>query len=323
MLEAVGVGQDDEAVYRAALAAPASTCEVLADHVNREAAEVRRSVLRLADLGLVVCTEPEQRVLPSRPDVAIDVLVAQQRAELDQAQAAAKSLLSEMQTPEQYKPESLVEVIVGRAKIAARFEQLVASTESELRVLDRPPYATPTEGSDKAVRGLMREGVRVLGIYSPDSLDMDGAVDEAYSAAEAGEESRVHPKVPMKLAVFDNDAALLPLAAGHWVDSALVVHPCALLDALVELFQVLWEQAHPVVSNVPGEGRGTQAGFDGGVDAKLVTALAAGLKDDAIARQVGMSSRTVGRRVATLMDELGARTRFQAGIYAERHGLLR
>lgn len=207
--------------------------------------------------------------------------------------------------------ENLVEVIVGQQAIADRFAQLLNETQERLLVLDRPPYAAETEQSDSRVRGLLREGVKVRGIYSPDSLDVPGGVDEAYSAADAGETSRVHPQVPMKLAVFDNTAALLSLSVGQLVDSALVVHPCALLDALIEMFSLLWEQAVPVVP----------AKLDP-LDARLMTLLAAGFKDDAIARHLALSSRTVGRRVAELMETLGSRTRFQAGVHAQRRRLL-
>jgi hypothetical protein len=179
-------------------------------------------------------------------------------------------------------------------------------------VLDRPPYASQVDESDNRVRGLLGDGVVVRGIYSPDSFDVPGGVDEAYSAADAGETSRVHPQVPMKLAVFDRKAALLPLAVDQLVDTALVVHPCALLDALIEMFSLLWDQAVPVVP-------ATKTDL---LDARLMTLLAAGFKDDAIARQLGLSSRTVGRRVAELMETLGARTRFQAGIHAQRRHLL-
>ncbi len=41
-----------------------------------------------------------------------------------------------------------------------------------------------------------------------------------------------------------------------------------------------------------------------------------------IARQVGVSQRTVERFVRTILDDLGASTRFQAGAQAERAGLL-
>ena len=50
--------------------------------------------------------------------------------------------------------------------------------------------------------------------------------------------------------------------------------------------------------------------------------LASGLKDEAIARQLGIGERTVRRRVAELADRLGARTRMQLGIQAVRQGWL-
>ena len=50
----------------------------------------------------------------------------------------------------------------------------------------------------------------------------------------------------------------------------------------------------------------------------LLQQLAAGAKDEQIARTLGLSLRTVRRRVADLMIELGADTRFQAGVEAVR-----
>ncbi|WP_328993985.1 LuxR C-terminal-related transcriptional regulator [Kribbella sp. NBC_01245] len=310
MLETVGVAAAEEEVYRALLAAPGSTGDELAGRLGRSPAEVALSVEELEALGLV--SRNGDQLVPARPDVAIGVLIARQRAELDKVQAEAQTMLSEVRAHERYRPENLVEVIVGQEAIAARFAQLLEGTERELLVLDRPPYAARVDESDQAVRGLMREGVVVRGIYSPDSLDVPGGVDEAYSAADAGETSRVHPQVPMKLAVFDAKAALLPLSVDELVDSALVVHPCALLDALIEMFGLLWDQAVPIVQ-APGTDQ---------LDARMMTLLAAGFKDDAIARQLTLSSRTVGRRVAELMDLLGARTRFQAGVHAQRRHLL-
>jgi hypothetical protein len=288
----------------------------LTGSIDRPVSELRASVANLEALGLVSWGADQATIVPLRPDVAVDVLAARQRADLDQAQVAARALLAELQTPERYRPENLVEVIVDQPVIAARFAQLLGATERELRVLDRPPYAAPSGQSDGTVRRLLHEGVHVMGIYSPDSLDRPGGVDEAFSAAEAGETSRVHPQVPMKLAIFDETAALLPLSVDQLIDSALVVHPCALLDALLEMFGLLWEQALPVV------GPDLVAEDADSLDARLMTMLAAGLKDDAIARQLDVSSRTVGRRVAELMNGLGARTRFQAGIHAQRRGLL-
>jgi len=54
----------------------------------------------------------------------------------------------------------------------------------------------------------------------------------------------------------------------------------------------------------------------------LVRQLASGAKDEQIARTLGLSLRTVRRRVADLMIELGVDTRFQAGAEAVRRGWL-
>ncbi|MGH3331283.1 MAG: helix-turn-helix transcriptional regulator [Nocardioidaceae bacterium] len=311
MLENIGIAPQHEAVYRALLRAPHSTVAALACSLGREEEAVGAAVRRLEDLGLLTrTTDRPPRLVPARPDAAIGVLVAQRRLELDRVEGSARTLVQEMQVQDQHRPDNLLEVVVGQQAIAARFAQLLTGTTEELLVLDRPPYASEPESSDARVRGLLGDGVTVRGIYSPDSLAVPGAVDEAYSAAGAGESSRMHPQVPMKLAVFDRSTALLPLSVDQMVDSALVVHQCSLLDALVQMFLLLWDQALPVV----------QPAGDG-VEAPLLTLLAAGLKDEAIARQLGLSSRTVGRRAADLMDLLGARTRFQAGVYAERRGL--
>lgn len=316
MLESIGVSPDDEVVYRRLLHSPGVTVADVASAMGRDESSVRAAVNRLEHLGLLNRTaDRPSRLVPARPDVAVDILVARRRVELDKAQSAARELLGEMAIAEQYRPENLVEVIVGQRAIATRFAQLLQATEKQLLVLDRPPYASQADESDANVRGLLGDGVQVRGIYSPDSLQLPGAVEEAYSAAEAGETSRVHPNVPMKLAISDRSSALLPLAVDQMVDSALVVRASALLDALVNMFDLLWDQALPVVPRPAG-------GDLDDTDKRLLTMLAAGMQDDAIARQLEVSARTVGRRVSNLMQRLGVRTRFQAGIYAVHNSLI-
>ncbi len=308
MLEPVGVTADQERVFRAMLAAPERTVEQIAVLTGMDADSVAAAVKELEVLGFVTRT-PEQppRLVPVRPDTAVDVLVSRRKLELDHVSAAAQELVREMQVQDRHRPDNLLEVVVGREAISTRFAQLLDDTSGSLLVLDRPPYAASPDASNQTVRGLLRRGLTVRGIYSPDSLDLPGAVDEAISAREAGEVSRVHPQVPMKLAIFDERAALLPLSVDQLVDSALVVHESSLLSALLEMFELLWSDAVPM---------GRRTGGD--VDERLLTLLSAGLKDEAIARQLQVSPRTVGRRIAELMEGLGARTRFQAGLFAQR-----
>ena len=54
----------------------------------------------------------------------------------------------------------------------------------------------------------------------------------------------------------------------------------------------------------------------------LLRGLAAGLTDESIGRELGMSERSVHRRIRRLQDLLASRSRFQLGIQAVRRGWL-
>jgi DNA-binding CsgD family transcriptional regulator len=92
-----------------------------------------------------------------------------------------------------------------------------------------------------------------------------------------------------------------------------VIRQPAIVQLTIELFDQYWQRA----VTVPGLGA---AGGDG--DRQLVEMLAAGAKDEQIARALGLSLRTVRRRVAALLADLGVRSRFQAGVEATRRGWL-
>jgi hypothetical protein len=55
---------------------------------------------------------------------------------------------------------------------------------------------------------------------------------------------------------------------------------------------------------------------------RVLDLLGQGVKDEAAARSLGLGVRTYRRRVAELMDALGAESRFQAGVRARELGLV-
>ena len=98
-------------------------------------------------------------------------------------------------------------------------------------------------------------------------------------------------------------------------DIALVLRPSLLLDALLDLFETMWERAAPfgtAAVSVPRSEKARRAiDFD-----RLVSLLAAGMNDKSIAQELGVSARTLERRILDLVKVLDARTRFQAGWQA-------
>ena len=79
-------------------------------------------------------------------------------------------------------------------------------------------------------------------------------------------------------------------------------------------FDQLWSHA------VTTPGFGTELALDDRT--QLLELLAGGAKDEQIARTMGVSLRTVRRRIASLLAELGVDSRFQAGMEAVRRGWL-
>jgi len=131
----------------------------------------------------------------------------------------------------------------------------------------------------------------------------------------------VAPRLPLQMLICDRKRALLPLtgAAAGGTESVVLVGPSALLDGLIEIFETYWQRSTPLWPTGRREAGGTGLSEE---EYEVLQLLAAGLKDEAIARQLGVSMRTARRRISSLITKLGVGTRFQAGIEAARHGLL-
>lgn len=57
-------------------------------------------------------------------------------------------------------------------------------------------------------------------------------------------------------------------------------------------------------------------------EARVLRLLGTGITDDVAAERLGWTPRTLRRRLRAAMDKLGASSRFQAGMLAERAGWL-
>ncbi|WP_370948455.1 response regulator transcription factor [Amycolatopsis sp. cg5] len=118
-------------------------------------------------------------------------------------------------------------------------------------------------------------------------------------------------QVPLTaVAVGQSAGALaLPTTAGRAQRFLVYQHPAA--HALVTtLLDSLWSFAKP---HRPAP-TGTQRA--------IVKLLAIGKKDENLARQLGLGLRTARKHIADILKTLGARSRFEAGVLAERNGWL-
>ncbi|WP_424535191.1 helix-turn-helix domain-containing protein [Sphaerisporangium viridialbum] len=330
LLEGLGVTGAEEGAYRALLRHGPATLTELASEAEASVAGLRRMLPRLEDLGLVARLAGRPlRLIATPPHLAVDALAARRQEEIAHSRAASALLAAEVADRPGPQPEELVEVVIGQAAVARRYLQIERNATEEMLVLVHPPYAVDLDLGEDERPPALGSRVRTRGIYGPRAFEEPGLYAHTRRSVADGEQARVG-HVPMKLAVADGRTAILPLGSeeDRAVESALVVHPSALLDALVGLFEVLWRAATPLpvgpLPPAPGEPLASLAPVAAldRFDADVLALLTAGLKDDAIARQLDISLRTVQRRVRTLCDHLGADTRFQAGLFAARQNLL-
>lgn len=319
VFESLGLTPVEESVYLALLRRRQASVPEIAQQVGESLRVVRAAAERLEDIGFVSrLVGSGTRLVATRPDVAVNALVVRRTEEFTQVRRAAERMAEEFPPELLTTPDQLLEIVTGRAAVEAQFVQLVYGVRTELLVLDRPPYAQEVASENASEDELLSRNVSVRGIYAPEAFALPGAFEQAMASIAKGEQARVHGDVPLKLAIGDRSVALLPLASDRAVDAALVVRAPMVVSALVKLFELLWVQATPLPAWDPQQ---PPAAAADDLDLRLLQLLATGLKDEAIARELGVSVRTLGRRSSALLAALGARTRFQAGLQAGRRGL--
>lgn len=312
-LGSLGISELDEGVYRALLVRPGRSVADLVDLAPRRA-DLTASLRRLEELGFVraVGTRP-RRYAPVTPESAIESLVHQRQQELLGALAMTAELTAEYRVGRHDDPGALVEILTGATAVAQRFEELQSSCTSELLLFDRPPYAAPPDNPQQ--QSVLARDVTSRTVYAPESLLREDATAYVRALVDAGEDARVLPGLPMKLAVFDRRVALIPLTLDSDIQQSAVIHRSTLLDAMVMLFEFFWERALPLAGVASPPGADLSAD-----DRRLLSLLVSGAKDEAIARDLDVGVRTVRRRMQRLLQLLDAETRFQAGMQAARRG---
>ena len=183
-----------------------------------------------------------------------------------------------------------------------------------------PPFVVSAPDAMETAREQARQrGVRYRTLVMPELLQWPGWHEAVRQARAAGEEVRVHAALPFKMVLADQRAGLIPLRLEDPTGPALRLGPTAALEALWQLFESLWAQAVPALGAEPAdEEPGAQDPVDKDLHA-LVTLLAAGTNDKQIAGILGISERTLLRRIHALSTQLNARSRFQCGWLAARH----
>ena len=239
----------------------------------------------------------------------VDQLKAQRLSEIERSMAAAESLASHLLA--RGTSQEGVTTLVGQDAVVAAHRELIGSARRECSFFDKPPYVDARPHATKDVLrttpewGLLERGVALRCVYHP-GFDA-GRLHEMSLFASMGEKARTAP-VPMKLIVADERVAMVPSMRSYNPGQELratVVRNPLLVEAMVFLFEAIWNLATPILTTFTGEPDVRRRA--------MVSLLMTGSTDTAIAKCLGVNVRSVRRWIAELMDELGVRTRLQLG----------
>jgi predicted transcriptional regulator len=327
MLEAVGIADLEEDLYRSLLQRPRVTVSALATATGKSPARVRKALSSLESKGLASrLPGKEVRFIAAAPDIAVEALVQNRFRELNKLQSDAAELLIQFHqgiSRNRLEAHEFVEVVSGRDTVFERFKQVEGTAKQRVMMLNKPPYAHV--GLNDLELKQLAAGIEYRVIYDKAALEVPGQIDWMGKQRAAGERARVLAGAPMKLAIADRRVAAVPLyvqqppTGAPTIEEALIIHPGSLLDALADTFEALWRQALPIRS-MPGPGHEETGDGPTDEDRQILICLSAGLTDESIARQLDIATRTVQRRIRRLMELLTADTRFQAGLEAGRRG---
>lgn len=306
----------------------------LLGHSGRELVSVAAALLQtpeelmsalepLCDAG-VVRVEESRVFVASAPEVVARILAAQAasaaivQAELESVAAALPFLTGSGARPaegEVHDVQPLDGEISSGGNPVPLLTALMVQSRGDLLWLRPDQWRHPSEDAmGDFIGGLVSGGRSSRAIYPVRALTEARAT--LNHRVEKGEVIRVLPTVPTRMFIIGTTHAVLPEPLGQVDEPRSLIRQPGLVKALTYWFEALWDRAAPV-SALTGEAepRSDMQRF-------LVQQLASGSQDEQIARRLGVSLRTVRRRVADLMIELGAESRFQAGVEAARRGWL-
>jgi DNA-binding CsgD family transcriptional regulator len=203
------------------------------------------------------------------------------------------------------------------AEEMAGFESLISATRGELLFV----YATEWVSQnwhwsmmDVVAKSNPALDRPVRTIFPCDVTQRPDLMAMIQHGVELGDNVRICHAPPSRMAILGESTVVIPSVWGAPPASRVVIDSSPVASALRSLFEELWVRSVPL-----HEDKSSELADD---NKQILHMLATGMKDEAIARRLGLSLRTVRRRVADLMAELNASTRFVAGVEAARRGWL-
>lgn len=315
-----------EVVYREMLAHPQDGVAGLTRRLQLTEQAVLNALDTLSELALVRNSlEDPQNFHAVDPHLAAEILLARQRAELaaqqqrvHEAQAAAVQLKSEF-TQDGVRDD--LHRLKGADSVREYLATLYDRLEDEL--LTFAPGGAQTAANMHSSRplaeDLLERGVHMRTVYLDSVRNDPATVAHANWLAALGGRIRTVPSLPNRMIICDRRIVIVAADADDTAAGAVVLQTAGVVSSLYALFESVWHSAQPMGTTAsPADAQNLSP-----QQMEVLRLLSLGHTDETVAARLGVSARTARRIATKLMDHLGARSRFQTGVYAAARGLIR
>ncbi|MER7246583.1 helix-turn-helix domain-containing protein [Kribbella sp. NPDC000426] len=314
----------EEQTYRLLVGLSAARAAELAEVAELPQHEADEVLQRLQAKGLVTVQAADEPVFsPLPPDVAFGTTLLRRQESLEAARKTVAALSEEFRASASRRDaHHLVEVIIGATTLRERLRDLQNAAREEILWFCRANPLAMQGAENTEEYGALSRGVRYRAIYERALIETPGELDSIAEGVSWGEEARVLPTLPVRIAIVDRSTAICPLVRDDesiGEPSAAIINRGQLLDALLALFESYWELATPV--RLQSDEAEPTEGLDDS-ERLLLSLLVAGVPDKSIANQLGISRRTVQRRLDRLMALAGVDTRTGLAFQAAKRDWL-
>lgn len=161
----------------------------------------------------------------------------------------------------------------------------------------------------------LHRGVALSALYQGNAVRSPDVLRYLTDFARAGAQVRVSGRLAHRTIIVDREVAVVGVDEDSLSVPFLVVREPAMVRSFHAQFAAQWRVS-------PSVGLGPEDALATETVRETLEILQLGVTDEVAARRLGVSVRTVRRRVAAVMELLGAGSRFEAGVRAAQAGWL-
>ncbi|WP_433392182.1 LuxR C-terminal-related transcriptional regulator [Micromonospora sp. KLBMP9576] len=333
MWDLLGLDHRDESIYRHHVVHPDSTLSQTATATGLPPDFITASLDRLLSCGLlrreasgqIAATPTGPTIVGERLRGELDAQHARRRSQLALFQSEMTRMVNDHLLSTAYAPVPQVDRLPSADAADLRITELVCNARAEVHQVDTETDPIRAGGGSAAHAALKahQRGVEVRAIYPPADLARPELRRTAASQLRAGIQVRTTVTTGTQFFLVDRSVAILSGRRAGTPTQAVLVREGLLVEMLSLLFDLWWRESGDATSSYTGDQHGPAGEGEISEDERMVLQLLGeGLKDETLAKKLGISVRTVRRKISDLQRRLPAESRFQAGVLANRRGWL-